>query len=464
MARLFGTSGVRGVFPEKVNPELMVGAGKAVAQYFGKGSYGVGHDARTTSKALCLALASGIMSSGSSVVDVGLVPIGVFAWSVRHLKLRGGVYVTASHNPPQYNGFKVFKEGGVEVTSEDEAGLEVAISRATYAGWADVGGYVKVEVVDDYVRSLEGFLQISSVRFRPRIVLDTANGPVSAVAPRVMTDMKIPNIVINGSIDGRFPGRHPEPRPDVLEPLVPLLRASGYDVMFAFDGDGDRLSIVTPRQGFVKQDRVIALFALHVLKDRKGTVVVSVDCGNSVKKVVEGMGGRLVLHKLGKTHEGLLRYGNVVLAAEPWKVIDPRWGPWIDAVYQAVYIAKLMMEEGKDMDQLLLDVPNYPQARYSVTVPEELKTDVFSDICSALKAKAPEGAEITEIDGTRVDYEDGSWILVRASGTEPKIRLYAESPELSRLKQIVDEFLGMVTRSLAARGAKPESVEGSLLP
>lgn len=463
MARLFGTSGVRGVFPDKVNPELMVRAGTALTQYFGRGSYGVGHDSRTTSRALSLALASGIMTSGSSVVDVGLVPIGVLAWSIHYLRLRGGVYVTASHNPPQYNGFKIFKEGGFEVTSDDEAGLEEAISRASYVSWADVGLYTRAEVIDEYVRSLENFLQISLVRYVPRVVLDTANGPVSLVAPKVMTDMKIPNMVINGSIDGRFPGRHPEPRPDVLEPLIPILRASGYDVMFAFDGDGDRLSVVTPRQGFIKQDRVIALIALHVLKDRKGTIVASVDCGNSLRRVVEDMGGRLVLYKLGKTHEGLLKYGNVVLAAEPWKVIDPRWGPWIDAVYQAVYLVKLMVEEGKDMDQLLSDIPNYPQARYSVTVPEELKDGVFRDIREFLKAGAPEGAEIVEIDGIRVDYEDGSWILVRPSGTEPKIRLYAEAPEPGRLRQMVDEFLKLVTDSLATRGARPGPVEGAIL-
>lgn len=463
MTRLFGTSGVRGVFPDKVNPELMVKAGTAVTQYFGKGSYGVGHDSRTTSKALSLALASGIIASGSSVVDVGLVPIGVFAWAIRYLRLRGGIYVTASHNPPQYNGFKIFKEGGIEITSNDEAGLEEAISRVTYVSWTDVGHYARADVIDEYVRNLEDFLQISLVRYRPKVILDTANGPVTIVAPRIMTDMKLPNIVINGNIDGRFPGRHPEPRPDVLEPLVPLLRASGYDVMFAFDGDGDRVSVVTPRQGFIKQDRIIALFAFHVLKDRKGTIVASVDCGNSVRKVVEDMGGKLVFYKLGKIHEGLLKYGNVVLAAEPWKVIDPRWGLWIDAVYQATYLVKLMVEEGKNMDQLLSDIPNYPQARYSVTVPEELKNDIFRDICEFLKAGAPEGAEIMEIDGIRINYEDGSWILVRPSGTEPKIRLYTEAPTPSKLRHIVDEFLKLVENSLATRGVKPGPVEGSIL-
>ncbi len=464
MPRLFGTSGVRGVFPGRVNPELMTRVGRALASYFGRTSFSVGHDARTSSKALSFALVSGLLSSGSPVVDVGLVPIGALAWSVKKLGLGAGVYVTASHNPPQYNGFKVFRRGGVEVTTVDEVGIEEALESSSYAGWREVGAYDTLNPIDEYVSELTSLLIPESSRYRPRVILDTANGPAVLAAPRVVVDVGAYALVVNGNIDGRFPGRYPEPRPDVLEPLRPLVSTLGCDALFAFDGDGDRLSVVTPGRGFVKQDRVIALFARYALMERRGTVVVSVDCGNAVRRVVEEYGGKLALYRLGKTHEGFLKHGDAVLAAEPWKVIDPRWGLWSDGVYQAAYLTKLMIEEGRSLDKILLEIPDLPQARCSVEVPEELKLELFGELVETMKSLYSERATITEIDGLRLDFEDSSWILVRASGTEPKIRIYAEAAGFERLSLLVDTAMGTITKSLKTRGAKPVSVEKSLLP
>lgn len=463
LPRFFGTSGVRGVFPDKVNPELMVKVGRAIAHYFGRSPFSVGHDARTSSKALGFALISGLLSSGSSVVDLGLVPIGVLAWSVKKFKLGGGIYVTASHNPPQYNGFKVFKKDGVEVATLDEEGIEDSIEKSGYAVWREVGTYSALNPIEEYVSDMESFLSPATVRYRPKVVLDVANGPTVLTAPRILTDLGATVFVINGNIDGRFPGRYPEPRPDVLEPLRPILSSVGYDALFAFDGDGDRLSIVTPSRGFIKQDRVIALFAHRILAERRGVVVVSVDCGNAVRRVVEDAGGKLVFYRLGKTHEGFLKHGDAVLAAEPWKVIDPRWGLWVDGVYQATYLAKLMMEEGKGVEQLLKDIPDFPQARCSIAIPEEVKTEIFRELSEAMKSLYSEKAEIVEIDGLRLDFEDSSWILVRPSGTEPKIRLYAEAVDVERLKYLVDSVLSLILKFLSARGAQLLSIEKSIL-
>lgn len=464
LPRLFGTSGVRGLYPDKVNPDLMTRVGRAVSYYFGTSTFSVGRDARTSSKALIFALISGIMSTGSSVVDLGLTPIGVLAWSVKRFKLGGGVYVTASHNPPQYNGFKVFKRGGIEITTPDEVGIEDALEKSTYTDWAAVGEHSSLNPTDEYASELESFLCPAAVKYEPKVVLDTANGPTVLVAPKVIVDMGASVLVVNGNIDGRFPGRYPEPRPDVLEPLSPILTATGSDALFAFDGDGDRLSVLTPGRGFVKQDRIIALFARNILMERNGVVVVSVDCGNAVRMIAESAGGKVVFYRLGKTHEGFLKHGNAVLAAEPWKVIDPRWGLWIDGVYQAAYLTKLMMEEGRSLDSILREIPDFPQARYSIAVPEEIKSEVFSELTETLKSLYSERAIITEIDGLRIDFEDGSWILVRASGTEPKIRMYSEAKSVDVMKSTVSFVLDLTLKSLAKRGAKPLSIEGSILP
>ncbi|MEM1651313.1 MAG: hypothetical protein QXH94_05950 [Sulfolobales archaeon] len=464
MPKLFGTSGVRGVYPDRVNPELMIRLGRVIAQYFDRSSLCVGHDARTSSKALSFALMSSLISSGASVVDLGLTPIGVLAWSVKKFNLGGGVYITASHNPPQYNGLKVFKRGGIEITTADEENIERMLDRAGYASWSELGQHSALDPLEDYISELKSLLSIQHFRYKPKVVLDTANGPAVLAAPRILTDIGTSTLVINGNIDGRFPGRYPEPRPDVLEPLLPVLSAVGFDALFAFDGDGDRLSVVTPNRGFIKQDRIIALFAQQILSERRGVVVVSVDCGNAVKKVVEKAGGKIVLYRLGKTHEGLLKYGNTVLAAEPWKVIDPRWGPWADGIYQAAYLTKLMMEEGKNLEHILNHIPDFPQARCSIMVPENLKAEIYEEVAEVMKSRYSEKAEITEIDGLRIDFEDSSWILVRQSGTEPKIRLYAEAVDVERLRTLVDSTLSLILSSLSSHGVKPHSIEKSILP
>ncbi|MCS7098739.1 MAG: hypothetical protein RMH84_05670 [Sulfolobales archaeon] len=463
LPKFFGTAGARGVFPSKINPELLVRVGKAVTHFFGRSVFSVGHDARTTSRALSLALMSGILSSGSSVVDIGLVPIGMLPWSVRKYRLSGGIYITASHNPPQYSGFKIFKKDGSEITSSEEEVFEEAMEKSTYADWSSVGSYTALNPIDEYVSDLKSSLGSPTPRYRPKIVLDTSNGPTVLAAPRVLVDMGASVLVTNGNIDGRFPGRYPEPRPDVLEPFRPVLAATGYDALFAFDGDGDRLAVLTPKYGFVKQDRLIALLASRVLMDRKGVVVISVDCGSAVRKIVESLGGGIVFYKLGKIHEAFQTHSNVVMAAEPWKFIDPRWGLWIDGIYQAAYIAKLMMEEGRSLDSILQEVPDFPQARYSVAVPEEMKIDVFRELAETMRSAYSEKAVITDIDGLRMDFEDSSWVLVRPSGTEPKIRLYAEAVSVERLRYLVDTTLSLLLKLLKARGAEPPAIERSFL-
>ena len=146
----------------------------------------------------------------------------------------------------------------------------------------------------------------------PKVLIDSANGAASLTTPKLLKNLGAEVVSINSNIDGRFPGRYPEPRPDVLEPFIPVARDLGADVYLAHDGDGDRLAVVDPKTGFIKQDRIIALAAKYKLSLGKGKVVVSIDCGNALKDIVYELGGKLFLTKLGKTHEGLLKYGDVL--------------------------------------------------------------------------------------------------------------------------------------------------------
>jgi len=465
--RLFGTAGIRGRYLEEVTTELAYAVGASVSTYFKGGKVVVGGDGRLTTPLLKMVAAAGAMAAGSDVYDAGLVPMPALPWSVREYSASAGIYVTASHNPPTDNGMKVFSSRAMELTSSEEVAVEEMVRGRSWrvTDWDGVGRYSSLlNVVRDYSDALRSRLEPERVRRVPKVLVDTANGAASLVTPKVLRDVGAVVQSINSNIDGRFPGRHPEPRPDVLLPYLPVARSLGVDVFLAHDGDGDRLAVVDPKEGFIKQDRLIALIAKYKLRDRGGAVVVSIDCGNSVKDVVNSMGGELVVVRLGKTHEGLLKRPNAVVAAEPWKLIDPEWGPWVDGIYQAVLLVKLMAEEGQGIGDLMKQVPNYPQARYSLRVPKGVRDELYEHLAQQLLSSAPETAEVLTIDGVRVDYEDRSWILIRKSGTEPKVRFYGEARSVGELEGLINRYVAEARRYLKSRGVTEVEVEGALVP
>ncbi len=463
---LFGTSGIRGVYGSQITPELMLKLGSAIATFLGgKGEFLLGGDCRTTTHVLKASLASGLMAGGVDVVDSGMLPMPVLAYGIVRHSFSGGAYVTASHNPPEYNGVKVFDRNGVELGSEGEALIERVMSSGSYisAEWHSVGRYSVMEgLIDEYVRELSTVLAPRKQAKKVRVVIDTANCTTSLVTPRVLVNLGAEVITLNSYIDGRFPGREAEPRPDVLHPYLEAVKALNADIFLAHDGDGDRLAVIDPVEGFIKQDRIIALMFKYKLLDVRGKVVASVDCGNSVREVVERYGGELIVSKLGKIHEALIKH-KAVIAAEPWKLIDPSWGYWIDSIYQAGLLVRALIEEGKTLNQLMRDIPNYPQARCSIKVPDNMKQGLYECMRDYLEANAAGRGDIIDIDGLRVNYYDGSWILVRPSGTEAKVRIYGEARELGKLKELLDEIIGVANNFLQCRGLKLE-VDGAIIP
>ena len=467
MRKLFGTAGIRGRYLKEITPELAYSIGLAVTAYAGRGTVAVSGDGRLTTPVLKLAASVGLMAAGANVTDIGLAPLPTLAWYVSRHAVSAGIYITASHNPPTDNGIKLFRGDGMEFLVSDEEKVEEILRKRSWelADWDSVGTYDVVGgAVIKYLEELSSKLSPVRKRKTAKVIIDSANGATSLATPKLLKNLGAEVISINSNIDGRFPGRHPEPRPDVLEPFIPVARDLGADVYLAHDGDGDRLAVVDPRTGFIKQDRVIALAAKYRLSLGRGRVVVSIDCGNAVREVVESLGGELVIVRLGKVHEGLTHYSDAVIAAEPWKLIDPSWGPWVDGIYQAGLIVKLMMEEGKNINSLMSDIPDYPQARYSIRVPEEHKEGLYEALKEFLLSKAPESAEVLTIDGVRVNYEDKSWVLVRMSGTEPKVRIYGEALTVKQLEEIISGLIHKAREYFKLRGIGELEFEGRLIP
>lgn len=458
--RLFGTAGIRGRYLDKVRPGLAYDIGLSVAAHVGgRGTITIGHDVRTTSPLLALSAGSGVMSGGVDAIFLGLVPTPVLAYSVPHTKSKAGIMITASHNPPPDNGIKVFQYNGMEYTEKMEEELEkiLEVKSKFHAPWDQVGRLIDAsELGEDYISELASVMMPRTVRYVPRIYIDCSNGAAGNYTPRILRIIGAKVFSANCHSDGYFPAHEPEPRQDVLEPFINVAAPISPDVIFAHDGDADRLSALTVKRGFIKQDLLIALYAKYKLMNGKGTIIVSVDVGNSVSEIVDKYGGRIVRSKLGKIHEKLLEHPGALIAAEPWKLIDPKWGLWVDGIYQAVLITKLMMEEGMSFDELLKDIPSYPWARISIPIlGDPNKASSLFEMVKEELLHSFEGYEtITQIDGLRIDFSDRNWLLFRISGTEPKFRLYFEAKTTEELEKLSEKTMRVLLSSVERAGLK----------
>jgi len=470
LAKLFGTAGIRGRYLEKVTPELAYKLGLAVAAYVGQwGSATVGHDVRTTSPLLAQLAAAGLMAGGLDAIYLGVAPTPVLAYSVPHTRSKAGIVVTASHNPPPDNGMKVFDEEGMEYTRSMEEELESILlegdEASLHAPWDRVGRLVHgSEVVEEYIRDLIDKMTVAQPRYKPTVAVDCANGAASPVTPRLLREIGARVLSLNCHPDGFFPGRTPEPRPDALRKYTEALPSLAVDALLAHDGDADRLALVLPARGFVKQDLLIALYAMEKLRERRGTIIVSVDVGLEVEDVVEKYGGRLIRAKLGKTHEKLRETPGALMAAEPWKLIDPSWGPWVDGIYQAALLVKISMSEGVPLDRLIEQLPFYPSIRMSVRLAGD--SDKLA-LYETLKDRILEGLDgepvkVLEIDGVRAEFKDRSWILVRPSGTETKLRIYAQATDRGRLLDIVERVRRLMSEAAESGDIRIRGVEEQL--
>ncbi|MBP1911611.1 phosphoglucosamine mutase [Thermococcus stetteri] len=441
--RLFGTAGIRGTLWEKITPELAMKVGMAVGTYK-SGKALVGRDGRTSSVMLKNAMISGLLSTGMEVLDADLIPTPVLAWGTRKLA-DAGVMITASHNPPTDNGIKVFNGDGTEFYVEQERELEEVIFSGNFrkARWDEIKPVRNVEVIPDYINAVLDFVNHET---NLKVLYDGANGAGSLVAPYLLREMGAKVFSVNAHVDGHFPGRKPEPRYENIAYLGKLVRELGVDLAIAQDGDADRIAVFDEKGNYVDEDTVIAIFAkLYVEEHGGGTIVVSIDTGSRIDDVVERAGGKVYRVPLGQPHDGIKKYG-AIFAAEPWKLVHPKFGPWIDPYVTMGLLIKLIDENGP-LSELVKEIPTYYLRKANVLCPDEYKAEVVRRAAEEVEKKlSGEIKEVLTISGFRIALTDGSWILIRPSGTEPKIRVVVEGPSEKRRDELFEMAYETVSR------------------
>ncbi len=451
MAKLFGSSGVRGLVNVYLTPELACKVGLAVAAYSKAGKALVARDTRVSGAMLEDALVSGLLASGVDVALVGVVPTPVLAYLTRALQADVGFMLTASHNPPMYNGIKIFGSDSVAYADESQDAVEKIIDEADFAlaDWRGVGSAAQADVEHVYVDMV---VNAASLRTRWRVVVDPGCGATFNVAPALLKALGCKVTALNAQADGFFPARSSEPTAESLGDLMRVVRAVGAEVGVAFDGDGDRVAFVDAQGDFVDFDSALAAFSAYAVKRHGGgTVVTSVEASMCVERMVEAEGGSVVRTRVGDVYisEAMKRCG-AVFGGEPcgaW--VHPSFHYCPDGPLSAVLMLKALEETGKSLREFVADVPEYVTLRENVVCRNDLKQQAVAGIERDIRSVFSAFTDFSTVDGVRLALENG-WLLIRASGTEPLIRLTVEGESLKVASDIMQQGKALVKRYVEA--------------
>jgi len=432
LSHVFGTAGVRGVFNKTQTPVQVYRFAETTAFVFGRGTYGVGWDGRKSSALLARTITAAINSTGSEALLFGLVPTPVTAFGARGRMCSIGFSVTASHNPPEYSGVKLFNGRGMELSESDEERVERGLAVEVKKNSSKFGLAIRdVEILYEYRGALLSRYQPAGKRLR--IAVDCAAGPGGLITPYVLKGLGHDVIPVNAQVSWRFPGRQPEPTAENLEEFARMVPNLGVDFGFAHDGDADRLVMVN-RAGRVLPDSVCSILALKGLGKTSGAAILSENTSTAVEEEALMMGLRVVRSKVGKTFASLEKEGGV-FATEPSKVTDPAWGLWEDGMNAAALIATTISKDSQLLEKLTASESwHYRQVSLARRVELPALVSRAREAFKRFRIK-----EERMLDGYKMVFGNGSWVMFRLSGTEPKTRVYSESRDVGELALLIQE-------------------------
>ena len=435
---LFGSSGIRGIVNEQMTPELALKAGKALGSI--KKRVVVGRDPRTSGQMVENAFIAGLLASGADAVRIGVVSTPTLAYAARDYDC--GIMVTASHNPPEYNGLKFWNPDGMAFSLVQQDEMEMLIEKGVKgADWKAMGSDIqRQDAIANHIHAILAHVKHSSLK----VVVDCGCGAGSTITPYVLRDMGCHVISLNAQPDGFFPARMPEPVEENLTQLKEAVKANGADLGIAHDGDADRMVAVDDLGRFVSGDALLAYFCKYEVRH---ALVCPVDVSMIVDSVLNG--AKIYRTKIGDAFVSEeARRVNAEFGGETsgtW--IFPRISYCPDGIYAAARLVELVGEHGK-LSGSIDSLPRYPLKRGGIHYESGMdKKAIMQNIKAQLEGTGY--GDLNTLDGLRVSYADG-WILIRPSGTEPKIRITAEAENADRLEKLYAQAESLVKRSVAA--------------
>jgi len=432
--RIFREYDIRGLVDQDLTNEVVRTLGQGFATYIsnkGRRRVVVGRDGRLSSPRFRDFLVEGMASGGLEVIDIGVCPTPVFYFSLFHLDQEGGVMITGSHNPPEFNGFKVC------VGKETLYGEEIQNLRKVIEGGRFVKGKGSVsfqEVIPAYQNFI---LNNIHLKRKLQVVVDSGNGTAGAVAPKILRDLGCQVMDLYSQVDGRFPNHHPDPTlPENMKDLIAMVKETGAEVGIGYDGDADRIGAVDHLGNIIWGDQLMILFSREVLRSHPGATIVSeVKCSQNLYDTIAKHGGRGIMWRAGHSLlKSKMKEEKALLGGEMSGHIffADRYFGYDDAIYASCRLLEILSQSQKTIPELLSDVPKtFTTPEIRIDCPDDRKFPLVERVRESFRKEYP----IVDVDGVRVLFPDG-WGLVRASNTQPVLVLRFEARSAERLQEI----------------------------
>ncbi len=446
---IFREYDIRGRADRDLTPEVVKGIGKAfgtIIRRQGLDTVTCGRDGRTHSKEIQAHLIEGMISTGLGVINIGECPTPVLYFSIFHLDAHGGIQVTGSHNPPEFNGFKMCL-GTSTIFGERIQEMRRIIEEGKFI--SGKGVEKKYEIFNDYLKYLSQNINI----VRPlKVVLDAGNGVAGLVAPTAFEDQGCQVVSLFCDVDGTFPNHHPDPTiPDNLDTLAKTVRETGADVGMAYDGDGDRLGVVDERGQIIYGDKLLILFARDLLRQHPGaTIIGEVKCSNTLYDDISKHGGRPIMWKTGHSLiKQKMKEEKALLAGEMSGHIffADRYFGFDDGLYASLRLGEILSRSNGVLSSMLVDIPlTYSTPEIRIECPDRDKFKIVERARQWFKSRF----DCIDVDGVRI-IMDGGWGLIRASNTQPVLvlRFEADTPQgLEDIRNLVEGKIEEIKREL----------------
>jgi phosphomannomutase / phosphoglucomutase len=445
--RLFGTNGVRGVVGKDLTPELIIAIGEALGS-IRKGRIAVGRDTRTSGEMYIKAIKSGLIAVGCDVVDCGILPTPALQYIVKG-QFDAGAMITASHNPPEYNGVKIIEPDGTEMGDEEIVRLEQRIFDRSFSvePWDKIGKETQAPaLIEQYITAITNQFKGQPGKGMT-VIADPGSGPACITTPRILMEMGCRVITINGNMDGTFPGRLPEPSEEGLKNCAALVTSSGAAFGVAHDGDADRAVFIDENGKFIEENQEFALIAQHICQHKNGVVVTPVSTGQIVEMVVKKENCSLVYTPVGsiyvaRTMRLLLEQGKPVIFGGEGNggLIFPEHQFCRDGGMTAATMVFLLASTGKKLSELIAQLPKRFIIKDKLTTKEGIK------ILEYLKSVYPRDM-LDETDGVKI-FKTDTWALIRTSGTEPIVRIIIDSDSYDEGFEFYKEVINQINLAL----------------
>jgi phosphomannomutase len=444
---MISVSGIRGIVGEGLTPELLVKFSAAVGTFYGPGKVMVGRDSRVTGEMVRGAVFSGLMSVGCSPVDLGIVPTPTVQLATERSEAVGGIVITASHNPAEWNALKLLAGNGMFL--DEEQGLQVKrmVEEGAfhYKPWDQIGkASIQGEAIEDHIDAVLRipYLELDLIRKRKfKVAFDSVNGAGGVILPELLREFGCAVHPLNAEPHGRF-AHKPEPLPENLRDLCGWVHKSGADVGFAVDPDVDRCAIVAETGEFIGEEYTITLATQLVLSKKKGSVVVNLSTTRAVEDVAAEFGCEVVRSKVGEIHvaKKMKEIGAVVGGEGSGGVILPDVHLGRDAPVAIALTLQAMAESGEPVSKLWSRLPRYCIVKRKIEIKDSNPDDILKKL-----GENHGDEQLNQMDGLKIERPD-SWIQIRKSNTEPIVRIMTEAKNQDEANRLADDFVEEVKR------------------